>query len=312
LEIQEQTEFENKKEVWLRERKELESELDRLEWTIEQTETKRGVLLGQMEVIDPGLQSQIDDLELKQLENDESIQTLEQENSSMLLALTVERATVELCAYLNQEINNFNKLKNKERKKHFTAKVGPKLKAELENVGKGIIYSELTENNRISDAKEMMQYMMKQLGTHPDLRMKENENLSEIVERYDALIKERSELGSRIQEVVKKSTAGKTDDKKQMNEYDIEIKKLQNELGQVQKKLEKMGMAFTYTPGAKESRSPFQVPANIRFPEERIPSVGELYRIGQLRQLAIANEGDLLEAESEALRLKAEIVYKQN
>lgn len=189
-------------------------------------------------------------------------------------------------------------------------KVGPYLSSELEKIDKAHIYNEMTESNKLTDAKEMMKYCMKHLGTHPELRMKQHEGMEHIVEKYEVSIKERQEIEKKMQETIKKDASGKNELIKQLEQLDREKKRFENELVQNQKKFEKLGDEFHYTPLRKDLKLPFPVSVTIRFPNEVLPLTGELYRVGTTRQLAIRTQSELELGEKEAARLGAELLLK--
>ncbi|MCA1011746.1 TrmB family transcriptional regulator sugar-binding domain-containing protein [Halobacillus halophilus] len=313
LELHEKQDYHKKKEEWQSEKERLEKEKNQLGYALSQTQKKVSELTSEMEQVSPEAEAEIEELDteidrcvLKQME-------MEEEHGDIIVAAASEKKVLELCSYLNDNINSFSTLKKSLRKKnvYFEKTIKPYLVSQLEKAGQSqlSIFEEIMSKSKINESKENMKYVMKELATHSGLRVNLTEEQQQIFKQYEEVSDRIEEFSKEKEAIHKESLHGKIEVKSLLIEKEKELKKLESEWKSYGDKLEKIGREFSYTPKQKDLKLPFSS-ITFKLPEEKLPLTGTLYRLGKKRKLAIKEEKHLDLAEFEAERLKAELVLE--
>lgn len=310
LGIHETQDYYDKKNIWEEEKNQVISEKQKNVDLLTELDSKYNNLLEEINQVSPEVQEQLGLLQ-SQLEAEETtLGLIEEDHQEIIQAKKIELKVLELCAFLNNHIGQFNKVKKKHQKSYFESKVKHYLLEEIDKVGKLPVLESILENNKITNSKELMQYVMKQLATHPDLRMKTDDANEHVLIQYEETAKRKSDLEKQIDEFRNRNKGDKKEHQKSLQELDKEKQKFKSKIQSLDKKLEQLGEEFTYMPKKKDLKVPFSSSILIQLPAEELPKVGHLYRVGQNRQLTISGHNDLNQGEVEAERLKAELVLK--
>ena len=309
LELKEKQDYYEKKEKWEQERNRVLKEKQDKEAALKALEHEYSEVESQMNEVAPELLDEISLYKLEIQDLEEKLSLIAVEEQEALSLKKFNDVVHKVCANLDERIKGFQKLKNAEKKKYFTNKVEPYLKGEFDSIGKLDILKSILDSNNIKDGKGKMKYVKKEIATHVELREEIPSDKEDILKQYEELCEEKDKLNHQLTQLEQKGSENKKEEKTKLQKLDKEIQKANQELSQNEKRLEKLGEEFNYSPSSKEAQKlPFSTNFTLNLPKEKLPHVGKLYKVGKTRKLAISNQQQLSAGEEEAVRLQAELV----
>ncbi|MCP3032914.1 hypothetical protein LF817_16435 [Halobacillus sp. A1] len=308
FELHEKQEYYEKKELWEKENKELSKERKQLDVAIDQKKEEIALIESQLTEVGPEAAKHLKELEKEIMHLEEEIVTTELENEELIYFKQIEQKILDICADLDDRIKKFGSLKKKEKRNYYNNKVKPGLIENFEDLGEIELFNQMMENN-ISDSKEIMKYIMKELATNSKFRVDTDEDQEAILIQYEQNKTEKIGLENKVKAIQQQNQFGKKDVQKKLQQTQKELNKLEHELQKVEKKQERIGNEFSFTPSKRQDfKIPFSTNFSLNFPNEDLPKTGTLYHIGNTRQLAIKKQEEIAIGELESDRLNAELV----
>jgi len=311
LELYEKQDFYLKKEEWEKGKKVLEIKQEHLNFDLQQKHNQKRSLELKIAEVGPDIAILLKDKEKYIEELEEELFQIELENENLINNNQIEKKTLAICSFLNGQINKYNTLKKNDKKNFFEKRIKPYLLDEFHSFGKLEIIESILQNNKISDSKELMKYIMKQLATDSELRLNTNEVQKNIISKYEEINIKKVDFEKQLELMRKENQRGNSDVQNDLQQTQKEIIKLEIEINKVKKMIEKNGIEFSYSPSNKRDGSlAFSLNFTVKLPEEELPKTGKLFIVGNKRQLAIKNQDELVIGELESNRLNAELVLQ--